>query len=269
MPPLVSPLAIVSSASPQPIITEVSPTQWNQNLSEMDPSMESALAIVPSPTLKKVKEKRKDQQVGCPAFGGVVHFGYRSFNYIQPYVHLLRQKALALKETPPLPPSVKVEIDHLKTELIQAKQDVTQAREQMMKGVESPLSEEQPAGPLLAELVTLHKQLAMKRATLEEGYEELSKIADTNQRASKENILRQQYREITSFEFQVSIRREALFNEQLRSAQLTQHATILANMVETALVDTLQFIGSEGQDIGQIVLQTSSLISLVQRMSEI
>jgi len=47
-----------------------------------------------------------------------------------------------------------------------------------MKFVENPLSEEKPTCPLLTELVILHKKVFTKRATLEEGYQELSKIMD-------------------------------------------------------------------------------------------
>eukprot|EP01018_Ginkgo_biloba_P016537 Gb_37141 [translate_table: standard] len=45
--------------------------------------------------------------------------------------------------------------------------------------------------PQLAELVMLHKQLATKKVALEEGYQELPKVVDGNQRESKEVILHQ------------------------------------------------------------------------------
>eukprot|EP01018_Ginkgo_biloba_P013813 Gb_07864 [translate_table: standard] len=146
MPMHVSPLTVVSPTCPQPVVTEIPLTQWCQTLFEMDPSLESSLAIAPHyPTeTQELTTKVEELEVELILQANQAQTEHASLNEkislllakigkldalpseeqstlafevptnIWPHIHLLRQKAMILKEPSP-PPSLETELSYLRT----------------------------------------------------------------------------------------------------------------------------------------------------------
>eukprot|EP01018_Ginkgo_biloba_P037461 Gb_34792 [translate_table: standard] len=221
IPLFVSSINVVASTSTQPVVSQVPLTQWCQIVLETYPSIESSLDIVPPPAFQRVKEKRKgpfiptvqisNDALTTQADGGdlLLHeismfdtllseeqstLDVKIQSDLCPHIHLLRQKALAAKETPPLPPEVQTKLAHLEVEatptqlvstiqeqLALARNNVDKLKGQVMRSVDNVSKEERLRMSQLARLVELYKQRATKKETLEEGYQELSRAIDTEQ----------------------------------------------------------------------------------------
>eukprot|EP01018_Ginkgo_biloba_P000143 Gb_34506 [translate_table: standard] len=149
MPPLMSPLTMVSFASPQPVVTEVPLTQWF----ETDPSLESALAIVPSLALKKVKGKKRG------------HFN----------------------------PSIQISDDALTTKAQREKVSLNEKITLLLSEIDK-LNAFPPKEQSKLVVERCISNLPRREQHWKEGYQELSKVTNVEQRASKEIILCQQHK---------------------------------------------------------------------------
>eukprot|EP01018_Ginkgo_biloba_P001211 Gb_13470 [translate_table: standard] len=117
-------------------------TQWCNVSSETNPSLESSSDIVPPPTLRKIREKRK----GCftpteiSALGALpseekATLAIEFLPDLRSHVHLLRKKAFTAKEAPPIPPDGQTKLEQMEFELeaYQKDQEIFEHIEEIQK----------------------------------------------------------------------------------------------------------------------------------------
>eukprot|EP01018_Ginkgo_biloba_P001576 Gb_40477 [translate_table: standard] len=196
---------------------------------------------------------------------------------IKPYVDLLRQKARVLKETLPTSSAKEAEFSKLKMNyaMLQLRCGILEGQlqgnsqveddlgptgggfifateEQIQKEIEGLPNAGKSKEAQLFKLAASHSQLATKRILLDEVYQELAKVVDPIQWQNKEIALHHQYEDLILFESRVFMKRETAFQRQMRATQLTQRAKGLIRKVKNMLEDTLQFTGSERQEVEEL-----------------
>eukprot|EP01018_Ginkgo_biloba_P004336 Gb_28907 [translate_table: standard] len=184
---------------------------------------------------------------------------------IKPYVDMLRQKAKVLKETPLTSLGKEAKLSELKMNYNMLKlkcgilEGKLQSKEEVMEGLQEEI--EQKDQDIASNVLEIHK-LRMISAQYTNAAKRL--VALHTQLATKGCC---QMRDTKDWQ-RIAMRKETIFQRQVRSSQLKQQAMNLIRKTDKILEDALQFTKFEGQEVEELSQQTRAFISLKHEMRQ-